>query len=107
MVDLARRLRGSVLFPGPVFGLEDQVRLGLGQDPDRAGASAAAAWWMASDPEQAGDRLRAKLTADLEDLAALHGMLVADGVAKAGRGAATKQDHPGAHVTEMGAGGAE
>lgn len=68
-VDLSPRLRAAAVYPGPVFSLADLVRLGLGRDPWRAGHPSAAAMWLtAADGEQ---RLRAKLSADLEDLAAL------------------------------------
>ena len=68
-VDLQRRLRGAVLFPGPVFTLADFARRGLGVDPDRAGhAGAAAMWDLDSDREQ---KLVAKARADLQDLAQL------------------------------------
>jgi hypothetical protein len=52
-----------------VFGLADLVRHGLGRDPLRAGhAGAAALWTTLPDGDE---RLRAKLRADLEDLAEL------------------------------------
>jgi len=68
-IDLLPRLRAAAVYPGPVFSLADFVRLGLGRDPWRAGHPSAAAMWLEeADGEQ---RLRAKLHADLEDLAAL------------------------------------
>ncbi|MEC7583817.1 MAG: TM0106 family RecB-like putative nuclease [Planctomycetota bacterium] len=66
-VDLQRRLRAALLFPGPVFTLADFARLGLGVDPARAGHAAAAAMWD-EDREQ---KLVAKAMADLDDLAQL------------------------------------
>lgn len=69
LVDLDRRLRGSVVYPRAVFGLPDLVRFGLGRDPLRAGHASDAARW-AGLPE--GDaRMEQKLRADLDDLAAL------------------------------------
>ncbi|MCY2957728.1 MAG: TM0106 family RecB-like putative nuclease [Planctomycetota bacterium] len=68
-IDLAPRLRGAALYPGPVYGLADFVRHGLARDPMRAGhASAAALWSLASDGAQ---KLMAKVRADLHDLASL------------------------------------
>ena len=66
-VDLQRRLRAALLFPGPVFTLADVARLGLGVDPARAGHAAAAAMWD-EDREQ---KLVAKAKADLQDRAQL------------------------------------
>lgn len=68
-VDLQRRLRGAALPPRAVFGLADLVRETLRRDPLRAGHAGAAAMWLAL-PDGA-ERLRAKLRADLDDLAAL------------------------------------
>jgi hypothetical protein len=68
-VDLGKRLRGAAVYPRAVFGLADLVRLGLGRDPLRAGHAGAAALWM--DLPDGPERLRAKLHADLQDLAAL------------------------------------
>lgn len=68
-VDLQKRLRGAAVYPRAVFGLADLVRLGTGRDPLRAGHPGAAAMWTQLDDGDA--RLQAKLTADLEDLAAL------------------------------------
>ncbi|MCR9244241.1 MAG: TM0106 family RecB-like putative nuclease [bacterium] len=73
-VDLRTRLNHAAIYPGPVFGLEDFVRLGLGRDPRRAGHAGAAAIW-ASLPDGI-ERMRAKLQADLEDLAQLRAELV-------------------------------
>jgi predicted RecB family nuclease len=67
-VDFARRLRGAATFPGPVFGLADHVRYGLGVDPHRAGRAAAAAL-RAQRGET--DWLRQKGACDLTDLARL------------------------------------
>jgi hypothetical protein len=52
-----------------VFGLADLVREGLGRDPFRAGHPGAAAMWTTMP--DGDDGLRAKLHADLLDLAAL------------------------------------
>jgi len=68
-VDLARRLRGAAVYPGPVFGLADHVRHGLARDPNRAGDAGGVGLW-AEQPEPEA-RLRAKGRVDLEDLAAL------------------------------------
>lgn len=68
-VDLQKRLRGAAVYPRAVFGLADLVRLGTGRDPLRAGHPGAAAMWTLLD--DGDERLRAKLTADLSDLAAL------------------------------------
>jgi predicted RecB family nuclease len=73
-VDLQRRLRGAAVYPRAVFGLMDLVRFGLGRDPLRAGHAGAAALWAAS-PDGA-ERLRAKLAADLDDLAALRAQIL-------------------------------
>jgi predicted RecB family nuclease len=75
-VDLARRLRGAASWPGPVFGLDDLVALGLGRDPNRVGEALAASAWHAD-----GDlaRIRRKGHADLEDLAALKARWLDDG----------------------------
>ncbi len=73
-VDLQRRLRGAAVYPRAVFGLADLVRFGLGRDPLRAGHPGAAALWAAQpDGEQ---RLRTKLRADLDDLAALRAQIL-------------------------------
>jgi predicted RecB family nuclease len=69
LVDLARRVRAHVAFPGPVFALRDAVAHGLSRDPDRAGDADAVALWTA-EPEAAA-RLAAKLRQDLDDLAEL------------------------------------
>jgi predicted RecB family nuclease len=69
LVDIARRLRGAVAFPAPVFGLRDAVRHGLQRDPDRKGAADAAPLWLNRVDAEA--RLRAKMAQDLDDLAAL------------------------------------
>jgi hypothetical protein len=68
-VDLGKRLRSAAVFPRAVFGLADLVRCCLGRDPLRAGHPGSAAAWAAA-PDGA-ERLRAKLHADLQDLAAL------------------------------------
>ncbi len=73
-VDLQRRLRGAAVYPRAVFGLADMVRFGLGRDPLRAGHAGAAALW-AETPEGPA-RLRAKLEADLHDLAALKAQIL-------------------------------
>jgi hypothetical protein len=67
-VDLAQRLRGAAVFPRPVFGLADHVRLGLGRDPHRHGDAGAAAAWSESGER---DRVAAKGRGDLADLAEL------------------------------------
>lgn len=69
LVDLAHRLRGAAVYPGPVFGLGSHVRYALGADPDRAGVAAGVAMWI-GQPDAAA-RLRAKGRSDLGDLAAL------------------------------------
>lgn len=68
-VDLWPRLRGAVLFPRAVFGLDDCIRWGLGRDPWRAGHAGAAAMWC--DDPTGPQRLAAKLHSDLEDIALL------------------------------------
>jgi predicted RecB family nuclease len=68
-VDVQKRLKSAAVWPRPVFGLHDMVAQAIGSDPLRAGHSAAAAMWV-MEPDGA-ERLRAKLRADLEDLAAL------------------------------------
>ena len=68
-VDLGKRVRSAAVFPRAVFGLADMVRAALGRDPLRAGHAGAAASWTAL-PDGA-ERLRRKLHADLQDLAAL------------------------------------
>jgi hypothetical protein len=68
-VDLHKRLAAAAVYPRPVFALADFVQHGLGRDPLRCGQAGEAAFW-ATMPD--GDaRLRAKLHADLCDLAAL------------------------------------
>lgn len=69
LVDLARRLRGAAVFPAPIFGLDDHVRYGLGQDPNRAGDAAEVALW-AGRPGRL-EKVRRKGRCDLEDLARL------------------------------------
>lgn len=69
LIDVARRLRGVVTFPAPVFSLRDAVRCGLGVDPDRAGDADAAPLWLAA--VDAYERLQAKMEQDLADLAEL------------------------------------
>jgi predicted RecB family nuclease len=69
-VDLARQLRGAAVFPGPVFGLGDHVRLGLAEDPDRAGHAGAAPLWAGTPEGEAW--LTEKGSSDLGDLARLH-----------------------------------
>jgi predicted RecB family nuclease len=71
-LDLRRRLCAAAVYPGPVFGLEDLVRLGLGRDPRRAGHAGAAAIWALQGDEA---RLSHKLETDLRDLAALEARL--------------------------------
>ena len=68
-VDLARRLRGAAVYPGPVFGLHNHVQYGLGLDPHRAGDSDAVGLW--AELPQFEARLRGKGRSDLSDLAAL------------------------------------
>lgn len=68
-VDLARRLRGAAVYPGPVFGLHDHVEYGLGLDPHRAGDADAVGLW--AERPQLEARLRGKGRSDLSDLAAL------------------------------------
>jgi predicted RecB family nuclease len=68
-VDLGKRLRSAAVYPRAVFGLADLVQFTLGRDPLRAGHHGAAAAW-AQLPDGA-ERLRNKLLADLQDLAAL------------------------------------
>lgn len=71
MIDVARRLRGVVTFPAPVFGLRDAVRTGLRRDPDRTGDADAAPLWL--DLPDGRERLAAKMAQDLDDLEALAG----------------------------------
>jgi predicted RecB family nuclease len=73
-VDLNKRLRGAAVYPRPVFGLADLVREGLGRDPFRAGHPGAAAMWTTMP--DGDERLRAKLHADLLDLAALKAQIL-------------------------------
>lgn len=68
-VDLQKRLRSAAVYPRPVFGLADHVQQVLRRDPSRAGHAMAAASWVALP--DGDERLRAKLQADLLDLAAL------------------------------------
>lgn len=68
-VDLGKRLRTAAVYPAPVFGLAELVRTGLGRDPLRAGHPGEAASWMSAPDHE--DRLRRKLLADLQDIAAL------------------------------------
>ena len=68
-VDLDKRLRTAAVHPRAVFGLADLVRWALQRDPLRAGHAGAAAMWVGLP--DADERLRAKLLADLQDLAAL------------------------------------
>lgn len=68
-VDLDKRLRTAAVYPRAVFGLADLVRHGLAREPLRAGHAGAAALWL-TQPD-ADQRLRDKLHADLQDLAAL------------------------------------
>lgn len=68
-LDLSSRLRGAALYQGPVFGLADFVRHALGRDPLRAGHAGAAAIWATE--EGGREKLVAKVTSDLDDLAAL------------------------------------
>ncbi|MBL8756266.1 MAG: hypothetical protein JNK15_23425 [Planctomycetes bacterium] len=68
-VDVLKRLKSAAVWPEPVFGLHDMVAAGLGRDPLRAGHSGAAAMWTTA--ADGCERLRQKLRADLEDLAAL------------------------------------
>ncbi|MCA8963393.1 MAG: TM0106 family RecB-like putative nuclease [Planctomycetes bacterium] len=68
-VDLDKRLHHAAVHPRAVFGLADLVRHALGRDPLRAGHAGAAAMWTALP--DADERLRRKLLADLQDLAAL------------------------------------
>lgn len=68
-VDLARRLRGAAVYPGPVFGLHSHVQYGLGLDPHRAGDANAIGLW--AERPQLEARLRGKGRSDLADLAAL------------------------------------
>lgn len=68
-VDVQKRLRAAAVYPRPVFGLADFVREALGRDPLRAGHAMAAASWSGLPDREA--RLRDKLHADLQDLAAL------------------------------------
>jgi uncharacterized protein len=69
LVDVAKRLRTAAVYPAPVFSLADFVRVVLGRDPLRAGHPGQAAMW--TDLPDGEERLRAKLRADLVDLAAL------------------------------------
>jgi predicted RecB family nuclease len=69
LVDMQRRLRTAAVYPQPMFLLGDFVRVVLDRDPLRAGHAGAAASW-ATLPDR-DERLRQKLHADLQDLAAL------------------------------------
>ena len=75
-IDLARRLRGAAVFPGPVFGLPEHVEYGLGEDPHREGEADAAAMW-AQRPE-GSEWLAHKGRSDLEDLCGLVAMVRVD-----------------------------
>ncbi len=99
-VDLGKRLRAAAVYPRAVFGLADLVQTALGRDPLRAGHPGAAAMWLTGD--DGAERLRAKLHADLQDLAALKAAIldaaptvVDDGDAAAGEGAAANGERAG------------
>lgn len=83
-VDLARQLRGAAIYPGPVFGLAEHVRLGLGRDPHRAGNARGAALW-ATEPDGGERALRAKGASDLADLGALRERFLLAAPAEAAR----------------------
>ena len=68
-IDLARRLRGASVFPGPVFGFAQHVEHGLGTDPHREGEADAAGMW-AQRPE-GREWLAHKGRSDLGDLCRL------------------------------------
>jgi predicted RecB family nuclease len=93
-VDLQRRLRAAAVFPRPVFGLADYVRVALQRDPWRAGhPGSAAAWSLLADGEA---RLQAKLRADLEDLADLKAKILDAPVTAAPADGATASEGDGA-----------
>lgn len=80
LVDLRKRLAAAALYPGPVFGLDDHVRFGLGADPARAGDAGAAAMWCADcEPAEAAEKLRQKATSDFEDLSQLVALVAEQG----------------------------
>lgn len=68
-VDLARRLRGAAIYPGPVFGMAQHVEYALGLDPHREGEADAAAMWGQGDEGEGW--LMNKGRSDLADLCAL------------------------------------
>lgn len=77
LIDVARRLRGVVTFPAPVFSLREAVQHGLGRDPNRSGDADAAPLWLAH--ADARTRLSAKMEQDLDDLATLARRYLQDG----------------------------
>ena len=74
-VDIARRLRGAAIYPGPVFGLADHVSFALQRDPHRRGDADGAALYGTG--EAGRDWLMAKGESDLRDLADLVAFLAA------------------------------
>lgn len=83
-VDVERRLRCSAAWPRKILERACLVELGLARDPARAGRSGQAAMWAEAGDDAA---LRAKLEADLDDLAALTERWLA-GAAPAGEASA-------------------
>ena len=65
-VDLARRLRGAAIYPGPIFGQAQHVAFALERDPYRAGDGDAAAMHAAAEDGEAW--LLRKGESDLKDL---------------------------------------
>ena len=68
-VDLQRRVRGSAVYPGPVFGMAEHVEYALRRDPHRQGEADAAAMW--AEREEGRSWLLKKGCSDLEDLCGL------------------------------------
>ena len=68
-VDLARRVRGAAIYPGPVFGVAQYVEYLLGVDPHREGDADAAGMW--AERSESGEWLTNKGRSDLTDLCGL------------------------------------
>ncbi len=76
-VDMARRLRGAAVYPGPVFGMHSHVAMALGVDPHRAGEAGGVGLWVGE--ADAASRLSEKGRSDLRDLAALKAAMIDGG----------------------------
>ena len=76
-VDLARRVRGTAVFQGPVFSVADHVQFVLGVDPHREGQADAAAMWAERPEGEAW--LRNKAESDLKDLCGLVKVVLMEG----------------------------